>query len=283
MTTYGPWLTPPPQTLNATWNPGGDVGFGIETLRVLSSPAFPAAFATQCEASGAVTAGTGDVSLDTLHVEQGKLTFDFDVVIASLTDYSGYILPAGASGVDYDPADPPAASWMTQVDMTAALSVSPSGSTVATTLEARTDPSWNVSTDIFVAGADLSSYLLAGSVTTPISGGSAAISLTASFPASHVVATAGSYHALIRLDYSNQRTHAIGSSDSINIVLPSIANSTAVITYQPRRYRFVYTVLPRLRQFPRDDGLGGAPRQGRANGSTSVQGSARQGWRGTYR
>jgi hypothetical protein len=36
-----------------------------------------------------------------------------------------------------------------------------------------------------------------------------------------------------------------------------------------------------LRQYPRDDFLGGAPRQGQE--STSVQGSARQGWRATYR
>lgn len=42
-------------------------------------------------------------------------------------------------------------------------------------------------------------------------------------------------------------------------------------------------VAPRLRQFPRDDALGGSPRQGKANGPTSVQASARQGWRGTYR
>lgn len=37
----------------------------------------------------------------------------------------------------------------------------------------------------------------------------------------------------------------------------------------------------RLRQSPRDDYLGGAPRQGRT--SRSRQASARQGWRGTYR
>lgn len=36
-----------------------------------------------------------------------------------------------------------------------------------------------------------------------------------------------------------------------------------------------------LRQFPRDDALGGAPRPGRE--SRSVQGSARQGWSGSYR
>jgi hypothetical protein len=38
--------------------------------------------------------------------------------------------------------------------------------------------------------------------------------------------------------------------------------------------------LAALRQFPRDDALGGQPRQ---SGSRSVQSSARQGWRGTYR
>lgn len=41
--------------------------------------------------------------------------------------------------------------------------------------------------------------------------------------------------------------------------------------------------LPPLRQYPRDDYLGGAPRQGHANGSTSRQASTRQGWINTYR
>lgn len=62
---------------------------------------------------------------------------------------------------------------------------------------------------------------------------------------------------------------------------------TVTTTWQPPRYRAVYTPSVQtqvpLRQFPRDDHLGGSPRQGNANGSTSVQGSARQGWRGTYR
>lgn len=40
------------------------------------------------------------------------------------------------------------------------------------------------------------------------------------------------------------------------------------------------TGLAPLRQFPRDDALGGQPRQ---FGSKSVQASARQGWAGTYR
>lgn len=45
---------------------------------------------------------------------------------------------------------------------------------------------------------------------------------------------------------------------------------------------FPYTslVLPALRQFPRDDALGGQPRQ---FGSKSVQASARVGWKGSYR
>jgi hypothetical protein len=57
----------------------------------------------------------------------------------------------------------------------------------------------------------------------------------------------------------------------------------ATVHYRPPRYRFLYDTLPRLRQFPRDDALGGSPRQGKTNGPTSVQGSTRQGWRGTYR
>lgn len=60
--------------------------------------------------------------------------------------------------------------------------------------------------------------------------------------------------------------------------------ATAVVaTIHPPRYRAVYDVLPPLRQYPRDDSLGGAPRQGNANGSTSVQSSARQGWKNVYR
>lgn len=55
------------------------------------------------------------------------------------------------------------------------------------------------------------------------------------------------------------------------------------VEYLGPRFRFLYAAAPRLRQFPRDDALGGAPRQGKANGSTSVQASTRQGWRGTYR
>ena len=39
--------------------------------------------------------------------------------------------------------------------------------------------------------------------------------------------------------------------------------------------------LPPLRQYPRDDAIGGQPRQGHL--SRSVQASNRQGWRGTYR
>lgn len=43
----------------------------------------------------------------------------------------------------------------------------------------------------------------------------------------------------------------------------------------------VSTILPRLRQFPRDDSLGGAPRQFAS--SRSVQNSPRVGWSGAYR
>lgn len=64
---------------------------------------------------------------------------------------------------------------------------------------------------------------------------------------------------------------------------PSIVTftATATFTYRPPRYRILYDRPPRLRQYPRDDSLGGAPRQGRE--SRSVQGSARQGWQGAYR
>lgn len=50
--------------------------------------------------------------------------------------------------------------------------------------------------------------------------------------------------------------------------------------YRSARYRLLLPAAP-LRQYPRDDALGGQPRQDRS--STSVQGSQRQGWAGTYR
>jgi hypothetical protein len=58
--------------------------------------------------------------------------------------------------------------------------------------------------------------------------------------------------------------------------------------YRPPRYRMLYIsplapASPPLRQYPRDDRLGGAPRQGRVNAPTSRQASRRQGWRNTYR
>lgn len=54
--------------------------------------------------------------------------------------------------------------------------------------------------------------------------------------------------------------------------------------YRSPRYRFVYAGLPPLRQYPRDDQLGGSPRQGDRNaGARSIQGSKRQGWAHTYR
>lgn len=49
----------------------------------------------------------------------------------------------------------------------------------------------------------------------------------------------------------------------------------------PPRYRFLFDQALPLRQFPRDDALGGVPRQ--ATDARSVQGSARQGWVSTYR
>lgn len=51
--------------------------------------------------------------------------------------------------------------------------------------------------------------------------------------------------------------------------------------YTPPRYRFIYDVVPPLRQFPRSDGLvgtGGA----RQRSAGSRQASNRQGWSGTY-
>lgn len=53
------------------------------------------------------------------------------------------------------------------------------------------------------------------------------------------------------------------------------------IGYAPIFLDYPSTVRPPLRQFPRDDALGGQPRQGHR--SRSVQSSARQSWAGTYR
>lgn len=50
------------------------------------------------------------------------------------------------------------------------------------------------------------------------------------------------------------------------------------VNIKPPRYR---TAGVRLRQFPRDDALGGQPRQGKA--SRSTQSTARQGWSNAYR
>lgn len=65
------------------------------------------------------------------------------------------------------------------------------------------------------------------------------------------------------------------SAASVDMVL------TMQLTIRPPIYRYIYAVAPPLRQYPRDDALGGTPRQGHS--SRSVQASARQSWAGDYR
>jgi hypothetical protein len=85
----------------------------------------------------------------------------------------------------------------------------------------------------------------------------------------------------LAVSYDNHRTGTEPARGTYRDITFNSIDFTS--DWQPPRWRFLYDRLPPLRQYPRDDYLGGAPRQGHTNGPTSTQGSARQGWRGTYR
>jgi hypothetical protein len=92
---------------------------------------------------------------------------------------------------------------------------------------------------------------------------------------------------LLVFGWKDQITHTAPTAGSVGIwqggtIQADISGMLLISTYQPTRHRYRRLAIP-LRQYPRDDFLGGAPRQGRRNNSRSVQGSARQGWRNTYR
>lgn len=133
-----------------------------------------------------------------------------------------------------------------------------------------------------VPGADLTTII---GTTTMTAGQATAAITTSQFDRTwlHVASTAGGTAYLrLALSFDNMRTHVALTADGERrlIVDPAV---TYTLDWQPPRWRFLFDQVPPLRQYPRDDALGGAPRQGKTSQSRSVQASARQGWQNAYR
>lgn len=102
---------------------------------------------------------------------------------------------------------------------------------------------------------------------------------------SSLILVSGEWRGIAHGASHRQMYAAAPSNDAASLNPAGGAGITYTMTQRtfthPPRHRFVYDTLPPLRQYPRDDALAGAPRQG--NDSRSIQASARQGWSGTYR
>lgn len=279
MPTFGPWITPAIQTVTET-----PTGSSYVTAGVAGTT-----YADHCEsvATGIVGSNTFAVArADTATVNQMLVYFDVTAAFAAFTDYTPSSLPPRATGVEYEGAGPSEA-WLAGIDTQLPLDVENLSPTNAVVQARATVPPFDPITGgiTFVSGASLTGLSLIGTLAVP-SGTSdtGPRTLTATIPPGAIANGApGVRFATALLNFDGQISH-VGPTDGHSWVLLLSTNPlTAAVHYQPRRYRFIYSTLPRLRQFPRDDALGGAPRQGKANGATSVQGSTRQGWRGTYR
>lgn len=283
---FGPWVTPAQQT--------ADVGTDPHTAGL--APASGTTFAEKCEAGGSF-ADTGydssgfPVSMSDgviKQVRQQLVYFDITAAIATFTDYTPTV-PPGAVGLDYR-GDGPSEAWLTTIDADIPLEHA-NLSELDLVLHARgIVPAYPVITSgvYFVPGASLAA--LPSAATTTIVAGTADTTSTLAvtgIPAASVADGASGFRiASVMLHAQGQIDH-VGPTNGQSWVfgLDNSGSFNATLNYQPRSYRFIYPLeLPPLRQHPRDDSVGGTPRQGRMAGpSTSVQASRRQGWVNTYR
>lgn len=280
MPSHGPWETPAEQSVPITVAPSSFV--------IRSTLGDATTYPDVCESTttvpiGSDTFATASVDNPFAHVDQTIAVLSITSAVASYVDYTP-TMPPNATAVEYEGGGPDE-TWTASVTATLSLEVE-NLSSVDTIIQARAKvPAFSLISGgiTFTPGAALSTLTLIGSVPLP-AGTTAPQTLPVTIPGSAVSPGApGNWYAPAVLHFAGQISHVGPSGSHQWVTLVSTAALPVTVAYQPRRYRFVYDVLPRLRQFPRDDALGGAPRQGKANGSTSVQSSSRQGWRNTYR
>lgn len=293
----GPWITPAPMTVGPTTWPR-DRAAGLDNTR------FPD-FVTACETPAGDTNPASSLPPDAgwlldpvvgYTIGQFQWPFNFNNTafdgVGGLPEYVPPVMPPHAIRVEYD------TSTSTGVFLDEVLSIhttltiadtSPLGLTpldCSLRLIALHPSELNyrfVGSGLpdyhWLPGATVAARTTLGTVSIPA--GTLTATLSGDLPTADIDRSHGTdrWDLLLALVFDQQVSHTAPSSGAGRRI--SVTDYEVTVTYQPHNYRFVYDTAPRLRQFPRDDTLGGAPRQGRA--SRSVQASSRQGWTGTYR
>lgn len=265
MTTYGPWLTQSNVTDHHDFDNTG-------TFLAPPSTFWTSTGTSEDEAAR----GVSNTPTFSEHIQVGHV-IDMSGVTPSSYRWGRFVLSWTPPYHSYPPPPPPRASWDFAEDgavLDATLTLTAHTATVGT------------------AGAI---YYGAGdwrSTTPPLILGSVAFgaSPTLTVSASPMVAGSGVLGGAtfgvgvgVLFDvWDSLMTDGVPGGVSTDTAFVEFF-ATITATIRPSRYRAAYDVLPPLRQYPRDDSLGGAPRQGKANGSTSLQSSARQGWKNVYR
>jgi hypothetical protein len=292
----GPWLTSPgPLTIDYAHTAPGTPNINYK-VDVNATP-----FATLCEpaaVSGGYGAGNqlriehdaGGPDLFTLY--QQKITFQIGDDLFLLPIAWSPPLPWPSAAQDWEWEDVTPQLWITSIDVSVTVNDEGFSSPEDVTLLLQAadpatvvlfplgDPLQGRPEDRPLPGTDLDTTNSIAMLTADTT-----VTITANFDSALIKniddPTANFTPLTLILSFDNMRTHTPPAAGSGRRLL--VGSVLCAVNFTPPRWRFLYSVVPRLRQFPRDDFLGGSPRQGKANGSTSIQSSTRQGWKNTYR